>query len=67
MLEIVSFSMGLLKLKTFLPMNPRHKIRDRLAHLFNFFKSGNVTAENSFEIYAKSILRQFRADGTLWS
>ena len=65
MLEIVSFSMGLLKLKTFLPMNPRHKIRDRLAHLFNFFESENVTAETSFEMDSKSILQQFRVGGTL--
>ena len=67
MLEIVSFLMGLLKLKEFFPMKPRNNTRDHLAHLFNFFESGNVTAENSFEIYAKNILQQFRADGTFWS
>ena len=67
MLEIVSFLVGLLKLKTFFSMNPRHRNRDRLAHLFNFFESENVTAENSFEIDSKGILQQFRVGGTFWS
>ena len=67
MLEIVSFLMGLLKLKTFFSMNPRHKNRDHLAHLFNFFESKNVTAETSFAKDSKCILQQFRVGGTFWS
>ena len=48
-------------------MNPRHKNRDQLIHLLNFFESKNVTAETSFAKDSKCILQQFRVGGTFWS